>query len=210
MTGAASKGTAILLALAVAGLVHAGPAGLGSVALRLGWDSAALALLDDPGARGVAHYRAGDVAQADADFAQAGRSQTYNRALSLAATGDYPLSMAYFDAVLFANPADEQARASRDLVAAMVPPHQGDSTAPGRILGHGGRPAPDEMIANALSDAAAESWRRPVEARGMAASDAWLETITDDPGEFLTLRLRAEHDRRAGLGLIRPEAGDPW
>ncbi|MFN3278125.1 MAG: hypothetical protein ACK41Y_06985 [Paracoccus hibiscisoli] len=199
-----------LLALGVLGLSLAGPTAVGTLALRFGWDGAALALLDDPGARGVALFRRGDHAQADAAFATAGRSQTYNRALSLAATADYPLSVAYFDAVLFANPADEQARASRDLVAAMYPPQQGDSIAPGRIAGHGGRPAPDQMIAAALSEAAADSWRRPLEARGMAASDAWLETITDDPGEFLALRLRAEHDRRAGMGLIRPEAGDPW
>ncbi|WP_411838170.1 hypothetical protein [Paracoccus sp. ME4] len=200
----------VLLALGAAGLAWAGPQALGALVLRIGWDRAALALLEDPGARGVAWYRMGDHAQADAAFARAGRSQTYNRALSLAATGDYPLSVAYFDAVLFANPADEQARASRDRVAALVPPQVGDSVAPGRIMGHGGRPAPDEMIANALSDAAAESWRRPIEARGMAASDAWLATIADDPGAFLALRLQAEHDRRAGLGLIRPEAGDPW
>ncbi len=105
-----------------------------------GWDRVALILLDDPGARGVAHYRLGDHDLADADFARAGRSQTYNRALSLAATGDYPLAVAYFDAVLFANPADEQARASRDLVATMFPPQQGDSVAPGRILGRAGVP----------------------------------------------------------------------
>ena len=107
------RAAAVLLVLAVAALVLAGPAALGALALRAGWDRVALILLDDPGARGVAHYRLGDHDLADADFARAGRSQTYNRALSLAATGDYPLAVAYFDAVLFANPADEQARASR-------------------------------------------------------------------------------------------------
>lgn len=203
------RAAAILLACAVALLAFAGPGGVGTLALRLGAEGVALALLDDDGARGVAQYRRGDFARADADFARAGRSQTYNRALSLAATGDYPLSVAYFDAVLFATPADEQARASRDLVATMFPPQQGDSTAPGRIFGAGGRPT-DELIANAMTEAASESWRRPPLARGMAASDAWLETITDDPGEFLTLRLQAEHDRRTQMGLIRPEAGDPW
>ena len=46
--------------------------------------------------------------------------------------------------------------------------------------------------------------------KGIAASDEWLATITDDPGEFLRLRIRAEYDRRAQLGLIRPVEGDPW
>lgn len=201
---------AALLAVAIALLVMAGPAALGHLALRFGWNDAALMLLSDPAARGVANYRGGDYAAADVDFARAGRSQTFNRALSLAATEDYPLSVAYFDAVLFANPADEQARSNRELIAAMYPPQLGDSTAPGRIFGAGGRAAPDELIANALTDAAAQSWRRPVDARGMAASDAWLETIVDDPGEFLMLRLQAEYDRRIQMGLIRPEAGDPW
>ena len=84
------RAAAILLVLAVAALVLTGPAALGALALRAGWDRVALILLDDPGARGVAHYRLGDHDLADADFARAGRSQTYNRALSLAATGDYP------------------------------------------------------------------------------------------------------------------------
>jgi Ca-activated chloride channel homolog len=204
------KGVLFLLAGAAMLLMAAGPAALGGLALRVGWNDAALLLLDDPAARGVALYRTERFAEADAALARAGRSQTFNRGLSLAATGAYPLSVAYFDAVLFANPADEQARANRDLVAAMYPPTTGDSTAPGRIIGQGGRPAPAEAIQNALANAAANSWRRPLDARGLAASDAWLETITDDPGEFLRLRIRAEYERRAGMGLIRPEEADPW
>lgn len=209
MTGPASKGTVILLALAVAGLIYAGPAGLGTLALRLGWDGAALALLDDPGARGVAHYRAGDVALADGDFAQAGRSQTYNRALSLAATGDYPLSVAYFDAVLFVNPADADARRNRELVSAMYPPTQGVSVTPGRIAGHGGL-GPTESTGDSAPGLLNADTLPKVEARGIVASDEWLATISDDPGEFLRLRLRAEYDRRAGQGLIRPREAEPW
>jgi Ca-activated chloride channel homolog len=199
-----------VLFLSAACLAVAGPSAIGTLALRLGWDRPAVAILQDAAARGVALYRLGDHAAADAAFARAGRSQTFNRALSLAATGDYQLSVAYFDAVLFVNPADEEARAGRDLVASMYDPHRGDSTAPGRIMGHGGLSAPDEEIQAALTGAAAEYQRRPLDARGLAASDEWLQSLTDDPGEFLRLRIHAEYDRRAQLGLIRPEAQDPW
>ena len=199
-----------LLILSIALLVIAGPAAIGTLALRLGWDRLAVALLQDDALRGVALYRLGDDVAADAAFARAGRSQTFNRALALAATGDYPLSVAYFDAVLFVNPADEQARAGRDLVASMYDPHRGDSTAPGRIMGHGGMPPPNEEIQAALVGAASDDLRRPLEARGLAASDEWLQSLTDDPGEFLQLRIQVEYDRRAQMGLIRPEAQDPW
>ncbi|WP_207103158.1 hypothetical protein [Paracoccus shandongensis] len=200
-----------LIALAgLAALAVAGPGALGRLALRAGLDRPAAWLLDDPAARGVALYRLGDFAAADAAFAKAGRSQTYNRGLSLAATGDYPLSVAYFDAMLFANPADEQARQNRDLVAAMVPPHQGESTVPGRIKGAGGLDAGDIPISDLLANASGPEWEKRLDAKGLAATDQWLDTITDDPGEFLKLRIRAEFDRRARMGLIRPEEGDPW
>ena len=117
-----------IAALGLAALTVAGAEAVGRLALRLGLDGAAARLLDDSAARGVALYRLGDHAAADAAFARAGRSETYNRGLSLAALGDYPLSVAYFDAMLFANPADEQARRNRDLVTAMYPPERGDST----------------------------------------------------------------------------------
>lgn len=200
-------------AIALTGLLLlalAGPQGWGRLALRAGWDAPAARILGDPAARGVALYRAGDYPAADAAFAEAGRSQTYNRGLSLAARGDYPLSVAYFDAMLFANPADAQARANRDLVALMYPPERGASAVPGRIAGGGGAPPGPALIADALANASGPEWERKLDRRGIAASDAWLETITDDPGEFLRLRLRAEYERRAGLGLIRPAEADPW
>lgn len=201
---------ALIALAALAALAVAGPEALGRLALHAGLDRAAAALLDDPAARGVALYRLGDYTAADADFARAGRSQTYNRGLSLAAVGDYPLSVAYFDAMLFVNPADEQARANRDLVAAMVPPKRGITTAPGRIKGAGGLDPGDVPISDLLANASGPEWERRLDAKGLAATDQWLDTITDDPGEFLKLRIRAEFDRRAGLGLIRPEEGDPW
>lgn len=200
---------ALLLALGAACLALAGPQALGRLALRGGLPGVAAPLLSDPVARGVALYRAGRYDQADAAFAASGRSQTYNRGLSLAATGKYPLSVAYFDAVLFANPADAEARRNRDLVAAMYPPNRGESVVPGRIAGHGGL-GPGGRTTQGAAGIQDPETRRPIDARGIAASDAWLATITDDPGAFLKLRLKAEYDRRAGQGLIRPREAEPW
>lgn len=198
-----------LIVLALICLGIAGPQALGRLALIAGLPGLAAPLLADPAERGVALYRAGDYAAADAAFATAGGSQTYNRGLSLAATGDYLLSTGYFDAVLFSNPADAEARANRDLVAAMIPPETGDSLVPGRIAAAGGL-GPGGLPQDTTAGVLAIHWKRDVEARGIAASDDWLAALSDDPGEFLKLRLKAEFERRAALGLIRPAEGDPW
>ncbi|MDB6177203.1 hypothetical protein PAF17_06735 [Paracoccus sp. Z330] len=196
--------------LAILMLMAAGPNALGRLALRAGWNGIATRILHDPAARGVAQYRAGAYQEADASFAAAGRSQTYNRGLSLAATGDYSLSVAYFDAMLFADPADEQARRNRQIVAAMYPPVRGQTVVPGRISGAGGITTDAPIIADLLANASGPEWERKLDNKGITASDIWLQTISDDPGEFLKLRLRAEYDRRAQLGLIRPSEGEPW
>ncbi len=44
----------LILAAGLAALAVAGPSALGRLALRAGWDGAAVRLLDDPAARGVA------------------------------------------------------------------------------------------------------------------------------------------------------------
>lgn len=201
--------TLAVIALGLGCLAVAGPDAIGRLALRAGLPQLAAALMSDPLERGVALYRAGDYARADAVFAGSGRSQTFNRGLSLAALGEYPLSVAYFDAVLFVNPADAQARANRELIAAMYPPNQGSSVAPGRIEGHGGL-GPAEATEESAAGLLDPGTMPKIEARGIVASDEWLATISDDPGEFLRLRLRAEYDRRAAQGLIRPHEAEPW
>lgn len=197
-------------AAALAAITIAGPEAMGRLALRAGWSGAAMRLLSDPAAQGVALYQTENYAAADKAFADAGRSQTYNRGLSLAATADYPLSVAYFDAMLFANPADAQARANRELVASMFPPPRGESIAPGRIAGTGGMETEESLDENLLANASGPKWDRQLDRKGIAATDEWLEIISDDPGEFLRLRIRAEYERRANLGLIRPKEADPW
>ena len=51
---------------------------------------------------------------------------------------------------------------------------------------------------------------RQLESGRRVADAAWLEALSDDPGEFLHMRLEAEHRRRMSLGLVAAEEGDPW
>lgn len=197
----------IRLMLTVAGLAALGFAGKASLAKLLliaGLPGLAAPLLDDPAVQGVAFYQAGDFASADDAFRKAGRGSTYNRGLSLAATGDYDLSVAYFDAVLFANPSDSEARENRNLVSELVPKNRGEANNAGRIAAEsiavpGGSPV-DEI----------KRLGRPLDEGRRVADAEWLENLPDDPGEFLRLRLAEEHKRRLSMGLTAPEGGDPW
>lgn len=118
-----------LVLLAVVCILISGKQGLGKLAMLTGQGQLAAALLSDPTMRGVALYRAGLYARADDEFKRAGRAATFNRGVTLALVGEHELSVAYFDAVLFADPADQDARANRDIVAALVEPVIGEGTA---------------------------------------------------------------------------------
>ena len=197
----------IRLALILAGLialVASGGDARGKLAMLLGMPGLAAQSVANPDVRGVMLYTAGDYAGADDAFRAAGRGSTYNRGLSLAATGNYPLSRAYFDAVLFANPSDSQARENRNVVNALIPALQGEGNGAGRIA--------TVVIATPGGSPVAEARRlgRPLDEGQRVADAAWLDTLPDDPGEFLRLRLRDEYGRRLAMGLTAPDKGDPW
>ncbi len=199
-----------LAALCAACFWAAGPQSLGKVVLLLDQPTLAADLLVEPGARGVALYRAGRYKEADAAFEKAGRSVTYNRGLSLAATGDYKLSVAYFNAVLFARPEDKEATENRDIVGALLTPIVGDGRGTGRIaaLAATRKKHPEDDILPGLANQ--YKVRRPTRARSTIASDEWLETLSDEPGEYLKKRLEAEYERRQGLGQVVREWGVGW
>ena len=188
----------------IAALALAGKAACAKLLLVLGLPALAAPLLDDPAIRGVALYQAGEYQAADDAFRAAGRVATYNRGLSLAMTGDLPLSLAYFDAVLFTNPADSIARDNRNVINALVPPHLGEANAAGRIAA--------KVIASPTGVPYDEIKRlgKPLDAGGRVADGSWLAALPDDPGEFLRLRLETEHLRRISMGLTAPDEGDPW
>ncbi|MEZ5797744.1 MAG: hypothetical protein R3D63_09910 [Paracoccaceae bacterium] len=195
---------AALFLAGLAALAGAGRDALAKAALVAGLPGLAAMVLDDPAVGGVALYLARDYTGADLAFRTAGRGSTYNRGLSLAATGDYPLARAYFDAVLFANPADSEARENRNVVAALIPPNLGEANKAGRIAATiiatpGGSPV-DEIK---------RLGRQLEEGRRVADAD-WLAGLPDDPGLFLRLRLAQEHDRRLSMGLTAAEEVDPW
>ena len=208
-----------LAALACA--LAAGPQAWGKLAWQAGFPALAVPLIGDPAARAAALYDAGRYTEADAAFAAVGRSATYDRGLSLAATGEHALSVAYFDAVLFANRYDAEARHNRDTVAALVPPVVGEAMGHGRIeamLSEAGvrtaafdPDAPDQRIVETELDPQRESNRRPVTGdRAAAADGAWIDSLEDTPGAYLKARIAAEMERRRATGEAHKEETDPW
>ena len=204
-----------LAALVIGLAVFAGPGAFGRLALELGLPGLAAPLIEDPLSRGVALYRAGDYQAADAAFAKAGRSATYNRGDTLAATGNYALAVAYFDAALFADPSDADARANRDLVARLVPPVVGqsnsiDGIAATVLTDQSDAAATTRQLPKALSLAPQFAVVRPRTGSATVASPDWLATLPDDPGLYLKLRLKAEQERRQDLGMANPEEDTAW
>ena len=210
-----------ILAVAALCAVAAGPEAWARLLWRAGHPELALPLIRDAGARGAALYAAGRYDEADAAFAAIGRSATYDRGLTLAMTGDYALSVAYFDAVLFADRYDAGARHNRDLVATLVEPVVGEAMGHGRIetiLSEAGIETaafdpedPSRPVDAAQRDPLRAETRRGVEGERTVAADAdWLDTLADAPGEYLRGRLAAEMERRRAAGEAHAEETERW
>ncbi|MFZ5962511.1 hypothetical protein ACOXXX_06120 [Thalassococcus sp. BH17M4-6] len=213
--------TVSVLAAAVLCAVAAGPEAWAKLIWRAGFPQLALPLISDPAARGAVLYAVGQYPEADAAFAAIGRNATYNRGLTLAATGQYSLSVAYFDAVLFADRYDADAQHNREVVSALVTPVIGEAMGHGRIetiLSEAGIATaafdPDDPslpIQADQRDPVRRSIKRSVTGeRTAAADDGWLDTLADAPGAYLKSRLDAEMARRRREGEAHPEEPLRW
>ncbi|WP_420556625.1 hypothetical protein [Roseovarius sp.] len=216
-----SRASLSVLAAALLCAVAAGPEAWAKLIWRAGFPDLALPLIQTPGARGAALYQAGRPAEADAVFAELGRSATYNRGMTLAATGDYDLSVAYFDAVLFADRYDADARHNREVVSSLIEPVIGEARGHGRIetiLSQNGietaafdPDAPAQPVEAAARRSEQSNLNRAVTGeRNVAADTAWLDTLADAPGEYLKGRLDAEMERRRKDGEAHGEERDQW
>lgn len=216
-----SRASLSILAAALLCAVAAGPEAWAKLIWRAGFPDLALPLIQTPGARGAALYQAGRYAEAGAVFTELGRSATYNRGMTLAATGDYGLSVAYFDAVLFADRYDADARHNREVVSALIEPVIGEARGHGRIetiLSQNGVETaafdpddPAQPIQAAERDPTRASVKRSVAGERTAAADAgWLDTLADAPGSYLKSRLAAEIERRRKDGEAHREEPVQW
>ncbi|RFC65463.1 hypothetical protein DYI37_06515 [Fulvimarina endophytica] len=203
------------LALSIAAAISAGREAFGKLLFVSGFPALAEGLVHDDQLDGIARFETGDYAGADVAFAKAGSQATYNRAMSLAALGDYALSVAYFDAVLFVDPNDDDARFNRDLIAERVPDVVSESN---DIDGVVARMEAEESQAQAtkrdilegLTLAETRSILDPRVQRLTAATEGWLATLADEPALYLKRRIQAEHERRQDLGLAYPPENSAW
>lgn len=213
--------TGIILTIALVAAVAAGPRAWARLLWCAGAPALALPLIREDFARGAALYAIGRYDEADAVFERVGRSTTYNRGLTLATTGRYELSLAYFDAVLFADRYDADAQRNREIVATLVEPVVGEATGHGRIraiLTEKGLQTeafdperPDLELMSIQRDAARRSIKRPVTSeRTLSADGGWLDTLSDAPGVFLKARLEAEMTRRKETGSAHREEASRW
>lgn len=269
--------------LAAGGLVLAGlivePAALARLLLAAGLPGPAAAISGDPAWRGTALYAAGRYKEAAEAFA----GFPYNRGNALALSGDLKGALMAYDAALARDPADEDAKANREVVARLLdtPDAPGGRTAgqanakadaatryatktesdaddPGTastgdgLAGHREASSAADSPGNSKAARTGRAEQRAVDpGRGQArvsASDAegggrqgggnasvsevverevrrvsksfelreirpdrhWLATLTDDPGRFVALRIRAEQTRRREAGTAVQPGSNPW
>ena len=215
---------------AVGAFLLGGAGAFGRVALSLGAPGIAAGMLDDPAGRGVAQYRAGNFDAAAAEFDAAGSLQDFNAGNALAMAGRYAAALEAYDRQVAQQPADTEAEANFDLVAAIYAGTEIQDDAPvswfvkrdgatmAAPLGKGaGRAAgTGDGVTNTgaliglpeLETSGQLGVRKVFDDKFVPASPRWLATLPDVPGEYLAERIKAEHKRRAKAGLSPPPPED--
>jgi Ca-activated chloride channel family protein len=211
-------GMTVLLALVfcAATLILGGDSTLGRLSLAVGQPWLAAQFLDDPYWKGMALYRLGRFEESAAMFRTVGKPAFFNRGNALAKAGHYEEAVAYYDAALFYHPEDQDARANRNLVNALIE-RNGDVPLNGNFIREDAKQQEEQESAKAKALRNDYSWADKIRytstflsGQSVPATEEWLESLPDDPGRYLKLRIAAEHERRQKLGTAAPAADDPW
>lgn len=208
-----------------------GKAPFGRAAIALGLPRLAAVLLDDPGWRGAALYRAGDYGAAADVLRNAGSGAQYNLGNAQARAGSYAAALESYDLAL-ARGYDPQAQANFDLLMAFYAGTAIDAesvylfedregvTAPAPIArGNARGAAAGTDVTNAgaslglarMTVAGREQNVRQVfDDRFTTANARWLATLEDVPGAYLTARIAHEHKRRRDAGTGQVPEDTEW
>lgn len=220
------------LALVTAGLfalvlILGGAAPLGRVLLASGLPGLAAPLFSDPGWRGVAAYRAGDMESAAEAFRRAGAF--HNLGNAEVHRGNYAAALEAYDRAIARGV--PEAKVNFDLVALYYAGLGIDPEALGLFPERKQGPQADSFVAEGSARAAGTGdavtntntmlglaeldsrgrlgVRRVFDDKFMVADERWLEQLSDVPGEYLAARIDMERKRRAALGLAPPVPEDP-
>ncbi len=222
------RGLAILCVAALSlAVLLGGAAPFGRVALALGLNGLAAQVLQDPGWRGAALYRAGDFDGAVQAFDAAG--DFYNLGNAEVRRGRIAAALEAYDRAIKSGDADAQA--NFDVVAAyyaglrvdpealaLFPDRKEGLKADSFIARGNARAAgTGSEVTNAntmlgltqLDSRGQQGVRRIFDDKFMVADERWLNQLSDVPGEFMAARIAQEHRRRDKLGLSPPEPEDP-
>lgn len=228
----------LLLLTSIAAALAAGAGdSVGRLLLSAGLSAPAAALIGDPAWKGVALYSAQRWNDAAAAFRHSeAAGSTYNLGNALAQAGHYSAAIEAYEEALDQDPEDGDARANLSLLAALTKARDvegptakskyggGDRRSPYAVAKPVAGPATDGTLGGPivtsggggdLKDSTTmtllENSARigpEVDARSAYPDLRWLETLPDNAGRFLKLRLAFEHERRVDAGMA-PPAGDP-
>lgn len=213
---------------ALALLTGGGTAPFGRVLMAGGLPGLAAPLFTDPGWRGAALYRAGQMEAAEDGFRDA--RAFLNLGNALVRQGSYAAALEAYDIAISAG--DPDAQANFDLVAsfyaglaidpealALFAKREEGAQAEGFVARGNARAAGtgDEVtntntmmgLAQLESSGEQQRVRQVFDDKFMVANDRWLEQLSDVPGEYLKARISHERKRRAKAGLAPPDPEDP-
>lgn len=205
----------------VAALTLGGISSIGRLALSLGMPSLATELLTDDAWRGVALYQAEDFAGAAEAFASDEAGSRYNEGNARARNGEYGAALVAYESVMATEPDSIDALTNHAIVSQIYAGTRFENPAiPMQLKDREGAPVPANIGQGGaraqgtgseanntgagfempeLFGSGVREVPRIFDEKYLVASERWLATLEDQPGQYLKARIDAERKRRAKL-----------